>query len=141
MKKVRYQWKRYWVPYKNDGISLTDHGFLEDPTGEFGKYVSSNLVNLKDLKKVGCLILVGEPGIGKSSEIKELYDATVKEVGDSHSLWIDLSRVGTFDYFIDRLTNDPRYKNWTENGKPLHLFFDSFDEGTFSFPRLSLIHI
>jgi len=137
MKKVRYQWKRYWVPYKNDGISLTDHGFLEDPTGEFGKYVSPNLVTLEDLKKVGCLILVGEPGIGKSSEIKELYDATVKEVGESHSLWIDLSRVGTFDYFIDRLTNDPRYKNWSENGESLHLFFDSFDEGTFSFPRFA----
>lgn len=137
MKNIRYQWKRYWVPYKNDGISLTDHGFLEDPTGEFGKYVSPNLATLEDLKKLGCLILVGEPGIGKSSEIKELYDATVKEVGDSHSLWIDLSRVGTFDYFIDRLTNDPRYKNWSENGEPLHLFLDSFDEGTFSFPRFA----
>ncbi|NMC64014.1 MAG: HEAT repeat domain-containing protein, partial [SAR324 cluster bacterium] len=137
MKNIRYQWKRYWVPYKNDGISLTDHGFLEDPTGEFGKYVSPNLATLEDLKKLGCLILVGEPGIGKSSEIKELYDATVNEAGDSHSLWIDLSRVGTFDYFIDRLTNDPRYKNWSENGEPLHLFLDSFDEGTFSFPRFA----
>lgn len=137
MKNIRYQWKRYWVPYKNDGISLTDHGFLEDPTGEFGKYVSPNLATLEDLKKLGCLILVGEPGIGKSSEIKELYYATAKESGDDHALWIDLKDVMTPEGFISRLTNDPRYKNWSENNEPLYLFLDSFDEGTFSFPRFA----
>ncbi|KKP97438.1 MAG: hypothetical protein UW84_C0008G0004 [Candidatus Collierbacteria bacterium GW2011_GWA2_44_99] len=137
MKNIKYQWKRYWVPYKNDGISLTDHGFLEDPTGEFGKYISPSLATLEDLKKLGCLILVGEPGIGKSSEIKELYDATVKESGDDHALWIDLKDVMTPEGFISRLTDDPRYKNWSENKEPLYLFLDSFDEGTFSFPRFA----
>ena len=137
MKKVRYQWKRYWVPFKNDGISLTDHGFLEDPTGEFGKYASSNLTTLENLKKLGCLILVGEPGIGKSTEIEDLYHATREEVGEDHSLWIDLKSVMTPDSFIDRLTNDSRYKNWSENNEPLYLFLDSFDEGTFSFPRFA----
>lgn len=137
MKKVRYQWKRYWVPFKNDGISLTDHGFLEDPTGEFGKYASSNLTTLENLKKVGCLILVGEPGIGKSTEIEDLYHSTQKEVGEDHTLWIDLKSVMTPDSFIDRLTNDPRYKNWSESNEPLYLFLDSFDEGTFSFPRFA----
>lgn len=137
MKKVRYQWTRYWVPFKNDGISLTDHGFLEDPTGEFGKYVSPNLATLEDLRKVGCLILVGEPGIGKSTEIEDLYHATQEEVGEDHTLWIDLKSVMTPDSFIDRLTNDPRYKNWSENNEPLYLFLDSFDEGTFSFPRFA----
>lgn len=137
MKKVRYQWKRYWVPFKNDGISLTDHGFLEDPTGEFGKYVSPNLATLEDLRKVGCLILVGEPGIGKSTEIEDLYHSTQKGVGEDHALWIDLKSVMTPDSFVDRLTNDPRYKKWSENNEPLYLFLDSFDEGTFSFPRFA----
>lgn len=137
MKKVRYQWKRYWVPFKNDGISLTDHGFLEDPTGEFGKYVSPNLATLEDLRKIGCLILVGEPGIGKSTEIEDLYHATQKEAGEDHTLLIDLKSVMTPDSFIDRLTNDPRYKSWSENNEPLYLFLDSFDEGTFSFPRFA----
>lgn len=137
MKKLRYQWKRYWVPYKNDVISLTDHGFLEDPTGEFGKYISPNLATLEDLKNFGCLILVGEPGIGKSTEIEDLYHATREEVGDDHTLWIDLKSVMTPDSFIDRLTNDHRYKNWSENNEPLYLFLDSFDEGTFSFPRFA----
>ena len=137
MKKVRYQWKRYWVPFKNNGISLTDHGFLEDPTGEFGKYVSPNLATLEALKKVGCLILVGEPGIGKSSEIEDLYLATREEFGDDHTILIDLKSVMTPDSFVDRLTNDPRYKKWSENNEPLYLFLDSFDEGTFSFPRFA----
>lgn len=137
MKKVRYQWKRYWVSFKNDGISLTDHGFLEDPTGEFGKYVSPNLATLEDLSKIGCLILVGEPGIGKSTEIIDLYHATQREAGENHTLLIDLKSVMTPDSFIDRLTYDPRYKNWSENNEPLYLFLDSFDEGTFSFPRFA----
>ena len=135
--KIKYQWKRYWVPFKNDGISLTDHGFLEDPTGEFGKYVSHNLTTLENLKKLSCLILVGEPGIGKSTEIEDLYHATLEEFGDGHTLWIDLKSVMTPDSFIDRLTNDPRYKNWSGNNEPLYLFLDSFDEGTFSFPRFA----
>ena len=137
MKKVRYQWKRYWVPFKNDGISLTDHGFLEDPTGEFGKYVSPNLATLEDLKKFGCLILIGEPGIGKSTEIEYLYHTTREEVGEDHTLWINLKNVMTPDSFINWLLNDPRYKKWSENNEPLYLFLDSFDEGTFSFPRFA----
>ncbi len=132
--KIKYQWKRYWTP-PNGHISLNDDGFLEDPTGPFGKYINSNLVSLDTQNDIGCLILLGEPGIGKSTEIKKLYDTTRKDKSVDHSLWIDLKNVPNIEFFRDELIKDPCYQNWANNGKPLFLFLDSLDE---SIPPISI---
>lgn len=136
MNKKHYNWQRYWT-HPDGKISLTDNGFLEDPTGKFGKYASADLVTLEKLKESGCLILLGEPGIGKSTEIADLYKATCDEIGESSTLWIDLRTVMTPDGFIQKLTGDAKFRLWMDKGEPLHLFLDSFDEGTFSFPRFA----
>jgi hypothetical protein len=134
--KIKYQWTRYWSPPEGR-ISLTDHGFLEDPTGEFGKYISPNLATLPSLADVNCLFLLGEPGIGKSTEIEDLFSATSTAKGDEHTLWLDLKNVMTPDSFIEQLTKNSKFVAWAEKGEPLYLFLDSFDEGTFSFPRFA----
>lgn len=126
--KIKYQWKRYWSP--PEGIILfTDDGFLENPTGSFGKYANPGLVSLNVPSDAGCLVMLGEPGIGKSVEIKDLFESTLESKGEDHVLWIDLRNIPTPDIFRDELTNDVRYQNWAEKGEPLYLFLDSFDEG------------
>jgi hypothetical protein len=58
-------WKRFWVP--RDGlIDLSDHGFLSDPDEEWGKYLNPKLVTFDRLDDKRCVVLLGEPGIGKS---------------------------------------------------------------------------
>lgn len=137
MKRLNYNWQRYWVSLTNAKISLTDQGFLEDPTSTVGKYVSTDLVTLDNINKLNCLILLGEPGIGKSVESKRMYKATHKEVGEDHVLWIDLNNIPTIDIFQQKLTNNPKYKQWVENNESLYLFLDSFDEGTYSFQKFA----
>lgn len=130
--KAKYSWKRYWT-LPDGKISLTDNGFLDDPTGSFGKYANPDLVSIDTLKDVGCLVLLGEPGLGKSTEITDLYIGTCKEKGSDHAKWMNLSNIMSPDSFIEQLTKDIAYKNWAENNEPLFLFLDSFDEGVFSF--------
>jgi len=130
--KTKYLWKRYWT-LPDGKISLTDNGFLEDPSGSFGKYANPDLVSIDILGEIGCLVLLGEPGLGKSTEIADLYENTSKKVGADHVKWMNLSNIMSPDSFIEQLTQDSSYKNWAENNEPLFLFLDSFDEGVFSF--------
>lgn len=124
----KYQWKRYWNP--PDGkIFFTRDGLLEDPENRWGKFVNSELVDLSTSNETGCLVMLGEPGIGKSIEIEDLCETTRQEKGDEHVLIIDLSEIPSPDIFRDELTQTAQYKSWAERGEPLYLFLDSFDEG------------
>jgi hypothetical protein len=66
MSKQNYHWKRFWCP-RSSSYSLEDGGYLIDPDTAWDGY-KSNLVTLEDIAAVPCLILLGEPGIGKSNE-------------------------------------------------------------------------
>lgn len=126
--EIKYQWKRYWSP--PDGkIFFTKDGLLEDPENRWGKFANSELVDLSSFDKTGCLVMLGEPGIGKSIEIKDLHETTLQDKGEDHVLMIDLSEMPSPDIFRDELTQTIQYKNWAERGEPFHLFLDSFDEG------------
>lgn len=136
MKNVNYQWKRYWINPENTFYN-TDQGFLEDPAGELGKYINTNLVKLEELNGVNCLILLGEPGIGKSTEIKKLFQTICEETNKYETLWLDLRDITNADNFIPKLTSDVKFKQWAEENKTLYIFMDSFDEIITSFPRFT----
>lgn len=59
-----YPWPRFWVP--RDGVvDLSDAGFLLDPL-EY-RLRSPGPVQLAALQESKALVLLGEPGIGKST--------------------------------------------------------------------------
>jgi hypothetical protein len=66
-----YPWPRFWVP--RDGvIDLSDAGFLRDPADWLASpHVPVPLAALHDRRS---LALLGEPGIGKSTTLKEEAD-------------------------------------------------------------------
>lgn len=135
--KVKYEWKRFWAP-PDSQISLSDGGFLHDPTDEaIGKYINPNLVQINPNEKKNCLILLGEPGIGKSVEIENLYQSVKGSVGKDETVWMDLREYMSPDEFLKELEGSVGYQQWVKNGKPLYLFLDSFDEGVFSFPNFT----
>src|SRR4051794_1942684 len=65
-------WNRWWTPL--GGPIHLEHagGFLSDPVSEFGHLYPLNVFALDDLLQRHCLVLYGEPGMGKTAELDEL---------------------------------------------------------------------
>lgn len=64
----RFSWRRWWCPADED--PPVSSGFLDDPAGPFASYFDYALVELAQLDHVRCLVLLGEAGMGKSSELE-----------------------------------------------------------------------
>jgi|GEM_PF-4647406 len=85
MSTKRYDWKRYWIP-KDKKLPLDADGFLIDPAKPQGFWWSekSDAVGFDSLIKAPCLVLLGEPGMGKSDTVKRaelLTGEAVKSAG------------------------------------------------------------
>ncbi len=132
----KYKWRRYWSP-PDAQISLSDGGFLHDPMDGFGKYVNSSLIAIDVNNLTNCLVLLGEPGIGKSIEIRGLFDSTLDVKGADKVSWLDLRDFMTPEHFIEELESHSGYQEWVKGTSSFYLFLDSFDEGVFSFPHFA----
>ncbi|HBE57380.1 MAG TPA: hypothetical protein DDW56_07565, partial [Cyanobacteria bacterium UBA11366] len=71
MSEQVYDWKRFWCP-RSGNINLGDRGYLVDPDSEWGQHFNPDLVSLDAIAHIPCLVLLGEPGIGKSQGMKDL---------------------------------------------------------------------
>lgn len=100
MHSVTYDWTRYWCP-REGYYSLEDEGFLYVPVSEYS-FGPTDIQTLEAMAAQPCLVLLGEPGIGKSfatrSEFERLEAATVQGSQD-RVLWFDLRTFGTEDPF------------------------------------------
>jgi len=64
-----YPWKRFWYP-RSANFRLLDGGYLSDPEAEYGSIINPDAVSLEGLANTRCLVLLGEPGIGKSTVLQ-----------------------------------------------------------------------
>ncbi|MEW6531038.1 MAG: HEAT repeat domain-containing protein [Thermodesulfobacteriota bacterium] len=79
---------------------------------------------------VTCLVLLGEPGIGKSSDLGthfEVCRARCRDQGDD-AQWVDLRSFGDENRLISKLFETPAFRGWRKGRHRLTLFLDSFDE-------------
>ncbi|WP_162909865.1 CHAT domain-containing protein [Aggregatilinea lenta] len=83
---------------------------------------------LEDLNSVQCLVLLGEPGIGKSSELERAYDAFVPPGPDEKVL----DRIARYSpsESLKEIFEDPRFADWQHGSHNFYLFLDGLDEGT-----------
>jgi hypothetical protein len=65
-----YNWKRFWCR-RGDPVDLSDGGYLRDPDAIRFLNLDSNLVTSDALTNMPCLVLLGEPGIGKSTALAD----------------------------------------------------------------------
>ena len=107
---------------------LTDRGYLADPDLG-GPYSNPHLVPFETIAEDPCLILLGEPGIGKSTalathvlEIQQRSSAAVR------CLHIDLRAYGSEQRLQHALFDHPEIISWLSDTSALHLFLDSLDE-------------
>jgi predicted NACHT family NTPase len=127
MSKPDYPWKRFWCP-RSGQINLTG-GYLADPQ------LNPDLVSLEAIAHIPCLVLLGEPGIGKSQEIKNLVEHTERQLNPSHSV-LELNLRSCSSLATD-LIQDQDFINWINGENHLYLFLDSLDEGMLGIQNLA----
>ena len=68
-----YNWTRFYYP-RGKQIHYDSYGYLEDPLDKSWYIYNPEAKTLEELTNIPCLILLGEPGIGKSYVLKKEYD-------------------------------------------------------------------
>jgi hypothetical protein len=131
MASSQYDWVRYWIE-RGEYISWADSGFPADPQSHSGAYYASTLAKFDDIAKYPVLILLGEPGIGKTSEVDVAVEASQKrvlEVGATDVvLKYDLRAYGSDIELTDDIFRSDAFRAWATGTHKLHLFLDSLDE-------------
>lgn len=98
--------------YDSQHYSLQDRGLHE----------------LADLLDVPCLILLGEPGMGKSHSLKDVQN-TLQNTESQRYCFFDLGDFTTLDHLVKEIfTGNSDFVAWQNGDFALHLFLDGLDE-------------
>jgi len=135
---VFLNWKRFWCP-REGSYRLTERGYLVDYDNAPSYLADPNIVTLENLFDARCLVLLGEPGIGKSTEIDK-HSKFIREKTESTGdefLKFDLKDYQTDQRLFDAIFEHPTFKKWQKGENRLYLFLDSFDEALLNINVLS----
>jgi len=122
-----YKWDRFWCP-SNKNYTVVNEGFLLDPEDPIAKYYDSTALRFDEIPDSPCLVLLGEPGIGKTKVLDDIYNLSKLEEG-ARTTRIDLRSYNTADGLVFDLMNNPEIQEWLNNNNSnLTIFFDSLDE-------------
>lgn len=116
-----YNWKRYWC-LRDGGYHIDGNGFLL--RSEYFR----DTVEFSSIADVPCLVLLGEPGIGKSYAVRDAVSSVLQSLDDDRCFHLDLRSFGDEARLFDRLFNGEEIREWLNGDYRLHLFLDSFDE-------------
>ncbi|WP_226574440.1 NACHT domain-containing protein [Microseira wollei] len=101
-----------------------------DPDTEWGRADNPDLKSFAEISSLPCLVLLGEPGIGKTHAMKaeqERICNQIKANGDEE-LTLDLHSFGSEDRLVKKLFESPKFTTWVEGTHRLYIFLDSLDE-------------
>ncbi len=124
-----YKWKRFWCP-RSGRINLDHCGYPYDPEAEWGKIYNPDLVTFEAISNLPCLVLLGEPGIGKSRAIESEQDKIINkiEAAGDQVLMLNLRSSTREDLLGGELFKSPEFTNWLKGTHQLYIFLDSLDE-------------
>jgi len=123
-------WKRFWVPLGAEiSCGFRGDGFLDDPETEWNRNheVAKHLDVLLAKK---CLILSGEPGLGKTTALEQAFPGVEHAAGgDAATIWIRFRDVPDSSVFTRRVFDSARWKSWLASDQIITLVLDGLDEG------------
>lgn len=124
-----YPWQRFWCP-REGRLDLSDGGYLRDPEERFLLASESDSRSYESIAETPCLILLGEPGIGKSTAIESAVDARRPQLeAEGHFvIFLDLRAYGSEDRLVSDLFQSDNFLQWLGGSMSLYLFLDSLDE-------------
>jgi len=115
---------RYWLP--KDKTYFEDGGFLIDP--ERSEWLRRDVRTLDEADVLPCVLLLGEPGMGKSTTIVQHVERACLAKPSSVDIQLhDLKSFGESDLRHD-LFGSQWFAEWRQSDRALHLFLDSLDE-------------
>lgn len=133
MSDIRFNWERFWYP-RGSSLNLSDGGYLPDPHSRTGRFANPQIVSLSKIHESKALVLLGDPGMGKSTVLTDeelLLKSTPHDPTDKH-LFINLRSYQTDTRVVADTFDSLILKDWLIGTHTLHLFLDSLDEGLLS---------
>jgi len=140
MPELTYNWKRFWCP-RTGTFNLSDGGYLYVPQVTWTRTAVSDVVPFESISSTQCLILLGEPGMGKTFAMqaeRESIDFQVAQAGGK-TLWLDLRQFGEETRLIRAVFEDDVFKAWRQGTHELHIFLDALDEALLRIDTISAI--
>ena len=133
-------WKRFWCS-RTGTLSLNDNGFFLDPESEYASYYHKDVVAFDEIQKTPCLILLGEPGIGKTTTLNlEIRTLESQIISSNKKLFYkNLNEYGDENRLIREVFESSTIKSWRKGQHHLYLFLDSLDECFIEIPQLAII--
>lgn len=124
-----YGWDRFWIP-RGTELRLDSDGFLSDlaDTSLVATASGSEYLRLKDLDEVPCLILLGEPGTGKTTVMTEVFGTVYQSDDEAEAIHFNLNEYSTDQLLVNEIFQGPTIQNWLHEDGSLTLFLDSLDE-------------
>jgi hypothetical protein len=125
-----FPWKRFWVPLDSQiSCGFFGEGFLDDPESEWSPNHEIARM-LQSLLATKCLILCGEPGLGKSVALEQAFPAVDYATGGNASIiWVRFRDIPDSSAFTRRVFESTRWKSWIKSKQTLALVLDGLDEG------------
>lgn len=126
---MTYKWTRYWIP---KGAQLdTRNGFLKDPKRRTGLYqygIEQQHFELDEIED-GCAVLLGEPGIGKTTEVESFTKRARSKTPSNHQvLHVELGMITGYAALRGELLEAPEIQDWKQGEADLTLVLDALDE-------------
>jgi predicted NACHT family NTPase len=124
-----YDWRRFWYP-RGAPITLAGGGFLLDPESVYGVHCNPHVVPFSQIAGKPCLVLLGEPGIGKTTALERHRaetEAAIQQAGGT-LFWRNLNAYQSDVLLVRSVFEDPVFNGWRSGNGILHLFLDSLDE-------------
>jgi hypothetical protein len=121
---------RYWC-LRDASIHLDDDGFLSHPAGLWGHTVNPRVVTLDAVCDPRCVVIIGEPGAGKSDTIRRHAPLLpeMPEMSEMPVVSVDLAEYGTEDRLATALFTHAEVVAWRAAGTgDLCVVLDSLDE-------------
>lgn len=131
--------RRFWLP-SGQTYDVDDDGFLADPERAWGgvRWSNADASIDDDLRHYRVLVLLGEPGMGKSTFLKETRPLLPKDC-DAKEVSFDLAEFGSEDRFVRSIEESVREDDWLTGAGELCLTLDGFDDAQTRIPRLGVL--
>jgi hypothetical protein len=128
------EWHRFWVPLGGPIHCGEDAGFLINPEDRYGKAANPNVARLTTLlPDAGLLVLCGEPGMGKSTELQVIRSKIEGESG--RTIWLTFREISDFADFRRKTVESAAWQQWKCGSDRMTLVVDGVDEGLLRVPN------
>lgn len=121
-------------------MTLSPEGYLHD-LDLYGSEDIQGLATFRTISRFRCLILLGEPGMGKTHAMQSALSSDVDKGGTktTKEVLFDLRSYGSEDRLVRDLFHGQQIEEWKNSKYELHLFLDSLDECLLRIDTLSAL--